>query len=364
MSENSRTPWVTLGLIVANLAMAFAIVFFPQLIDTAMFDPRRITPLSPLLCLFAHQNLVHLLGNMIFLAAVGPLVEFTRGGWRFAVIYLAGGLLGVNAHYFYCLLTPPGTPLLGASAAVASVVGYCAIRFARTKVPLAPNFGVPVGAIAILWLLIQVAGSFIQVGEQLRGGTAYWAHLGGFLAGLAFAFIFGGLRDARHQYGHEVLERMNIRGPAATLTAAEAILNQQPQNRTAQWQRIEALHGLDEGQKCLAAIDKFIVKATPLELAQALTILSERNALDTIRSVSRLKYADQLASTNPELQLKLIQSVADQENDLRQPDALVSLLTLLPDPDSEEYKSTANHLETLYPHHPATESARQRGFLK
>lgn len=364
MSEKSRTPWVTLGLVVANLAMAFASVLNPQLVDIAIFDPKRINAVSPLLCLFAHQNLIHLLGNMIFLAAVGPLVEFTRGGTRFAIIYIAGGLIGVNAHYIFSIINPPGTLLLGASGAVASCVGYCAIRFARTKVPLAPNFGVPVGLIAIVWLLIQATGSFFQLGEQIRGGTSYWAHLGGFLAGLAFAFIFGGLRDARHQYGHEVLEKMNLRGPAATLTAAEAILKKQPQNRSAQWQRIQALHELGEPQKCQEAIDKFLPKSTPEELAQALKILHKQSALPTIRSVSRLKYADRIASIDSELQINLLESIAGDPLDPRKPDALAAIIELIKPSDPEKAESLATELVSEFPDHTVTTSAQHRGLIQ
>lgn len=343
--------------------MAFAVYFSPGLLDQVVFDPKRVTVLSVITCLFAHQNLLHLLANMVFLAAVGPLVEFTRGGWRFAMIYVVGGLFGVLAHFIFSRMAPPGSPLLGASGSIAACVGYCVIRFARTKVPILPNIGVPVGLIGISWLLIQAAGSMVQIGDQMRGGIAYWAHLGGFLSGLAFAFFLGGLRDARHEYGHEVLAKMNERGPAAVLAAAEALLKQQPKNRTAQWERIQALSELGERKKLSSAVDQFIIQATDSELDAIIRILEENNLLAEIRSVQRLKYADRLASQFPEVQKTLLYSIIRNHDDVRRPEAMVSIIELLPDDDAERL-ALIGELTEQYPDHEATVSARQRGSIE
>ncbi|MBL8068582.1 MAG: rhomboid family intramembrane serine protease [Armatimonadetes bacterium] len=363
MANQGRIPWVTLALIALNLAVAFALPFSPAIADLAVFDPAHVLPVSALLCLFSHQNLLHLLANMVFLAAVGPLVEFTRGGWRFAVIYVLGGLSGVAAHWFFARLAPPGSPLLGASGSVAACVGYCTIRFARTKVPVVPNFGVPVAAIGLAWLLLQGAGSIFQVGEQMRGGVAYWAHLGGFLAGLAAALLFGGLREARHEYGHEVLSKMNERGPAAVLAAAEAILRQQPRNRTAQWEKVEALFELHESEKFRAAAEKFLVQADDSELAKVIGLMAQHGSLDSIRSVTRLKYADRLAESDPATQRTILESVAADKLDPRRPDALASLAGLLRETDPQSAAALAQTLSETYPDHDATRAARQRGLI-
>ena len=343
--------------------MAFGVFFSPGLLDQVMFDPMRITFYSPFTCLFAHQNLLHLLANMIFLAAVGPLVEFTRGGWRFLLIYVGGGLIGVLAHFIFAKLAPPGSPLLGASGSIAACVGYCVIRFARTKVPVLPNLGVSVGVIGVLWLLIQAAGSMFQVGDQMRGGVAYWAHLGGFLGGLAFAFALGGLREARHEYGHEVLAKMNERGPAAVLAAAEALLKQQPKNRTAQWEKIQALSELGEDKKLSEAIDQFLVQANDQELANVVGILHEKKLLEDIRSVNRLKFADRLAADFPDSQKLLLFSVVENLNDIRRPEALVNLIEIMGDENSEEKDQLINLLTSEHPDHDATLAARQRGLI-
>lgn len=342
--------------------MAFAVFFSPALLEQVIFDPMRVTPWSPLTCLFAHQNLLHLLANMIFLAAVGPLVEFTRGGWRFALIYVVGGLIGVLAHAVFAQMAPPGAPLLGASGSIAACVGYCVIRFARTKVPILPNLGVPVGVIGILWLIIQASGSMFQLGEVMRGGTAYWAHLGGFLTGLAFAFAMGGLREARHEYGHDVLTKMNQRGPAAVLAASEAILRQQPKNRTAQWEKIQALAELGEETKFVEAVDHFLVQANDRELANSVKILNEKGHLENIRSVNRLKYADRLANEHPEEQKVLLYSIISNQDDVRRPEAMVNIIELLPEGDTERL-ARIEELTEQYPDHEATISARHRGLI-
>ncbi len=344
------------------MAMAFLTILVPGLVDQVVFDPSRITPWSPIVCIFAHQNLLHLLANMIFLAAVGPLIEFTRGSWRFVVIYFAGGLVGVLIHFLFARMAPPGSPLLGASGSIAACVGYCSIRFARTKVPILPKLGLPVGLIAICWLLIQAAGSIFQVGEQMRGGVAYWSHLGGFLTGLAFAFIFGGLREARFEYGHEVLSKMNERGPAAILATSEALLKQQPKNREAQWQRIQALHELHENDKCVSALVGFFDSGDQIEKEESIRLLDSLHRLTILSSVQRLRYVDTLPVESNDLSLIVLKSIAGENDDPRRPDALVSIIALLGE-DGEDAKAYTETLITEYPQHPATEAARQRGLI-
>lgn len=341
--------------------MAFLTILIPGLVDQAVFDPSRITVWSWFTCLFAHQNLLHLLANMIFLAAVGPLIEFTRGSWRFLVIYVVGGVIGVLAHFIFSKVSPPGSPLLGASGSIAACVGYCAIRFARTKVPVLPNLGIPVGFIAGAWLLIQAAGSIFQVGEQMRGGVAFWAHLGGFLAGLGFAFLFGGLREARFEYGHDVLSKMNERGPAAVLATADALLKQQPKNRVAQWQRIEALREMHENDKCVGALVTFFESGDASEKEKAIRMLDSLGRISVLSSVQRLRYIDSLPSDSNELKLLLLKSIAAENDDPRRPDALVSIVDLLG--ESDDARAYAETLITEYPHHPATEAAKQRGLI-
>lgn len=351
-------------LIAANLAGAFAIQFVPTLLEQLSFNPARPTAAGIIGCLFAHSNLLHLLANMVFLAAVGPLIEFTRGWWRYLLIYLIGGIFGVAAHWAVSLQSMPGTPLLGASGAIAACVGYCSIRFARTRVPLAPNFGVPVGAIAVIWVLVQAAGLIVRIGDSfVRGGSGYWAHLGGFLAGLIFAFVFGGLKEARYQYGHEVLERMNLRGPAATLAAAEAILKQQPKSRTALWQKIEALHDLAEFDDCNQAVQQYLNGATEEETVSALKMLTEIRRLATIPAVQRLKYADQVQKNDSALSVAILKSVAEASDEPRRPDALLSLCDLLKIDNPAQSQQFAEILSQEFPLHPATELAKQKGLL-
>jgi membrane associated rhomboid family serine protease len=359
MTKSVKTPWLTLAIIAINLGMAFGVLFVPQLQTVATFEPGNPKILAAVLCLIAHDNLLHLLANMVFLAAVGPLIEFAKGPLKFATIVLIGGLVGVLAHFIFARLTPPGAPLLGASGAIAASVGYCAIRFARTKVPVAPNIGFPVFVIALAWLLIQVAGSFITLGTP-SGGTAYWAHIGGFLAGLVFSVAFGGLREARHEYGHDVLERMNTRGPAAVLAAANALLKEQPKNRTAQWERIEALQELDHIPECQRAAIDFLADANPTEAAKAVTLLHQTKGINQIAEVARLKLADRLQAHNGDLANVIRRSVAESNNS---PQAAQALIDLIEHTNGPERQRAIDQLQSNHPDDEATRTARQRGLI-
>ena len=83
MIEKSRLPIITLILIIANLFASFAVAFDPELVMDFGFNPRRPSFLTIFSGLFLHQNLLHLLGNMVFLAAVGAAVELATGSLQF-----------------------------------------------------------------------------------------------------------------------------------------------------------------------------------------------------------------------------------------------------------------------------------------
>lgn len=216
----SRTPVVTRALVVVCAA-----VFALQLADPAgdlvqrfgmvparVFDPEaallqigprgrpigRIGPaavpdwLTLLTCTFLHGGFLHFLGNMLFLWIFGDNVEDRFGRVRFLVFYLACGVAASLAH----LVTAPGSavPTIGASGAIAGVMGAYLLLYPRARVEMLVIWGFFVDFVVLpapfflgYWFLLQLIGGSIDRGAG--GGVAWWAHIGGFAAGAAVAGV-------------------------------------------------------------------------------------------------------------------------------------------------------------------------------
>ena len=172
MSVTRRTPIETLLFVSANIAAAFALLWQPDLVNSLGFDSASPSLLTAFTSLFLHANTIHLLGNMVFLAAVGPMVEAGSKHGRLAIVYLVGGLAGVGAHW---ALAPhamgASAPLVGASGAVATCVAFFSIRYMRMRVPILPGINVSVISVTELWLGLQILGAFVRIGAP-QGGAA------------------------------------------------------------------------------------------------------------------------------------------------------------------------------------------------
>lgn len=175
----------------ADSAAVLAGLFPAVLFHHAVLPPELHAvpaPLTLITSLFLHGGLVHLVGNMLFLQVFGDSVEDSMGHGRFVLFYLlcgaAGGLAHAAAHPF------SEEPLIGASSAVAGVIGAYLVLHPRALVwGLVLNV-VPVKISAYwvlsLWLLIQVW--HVWSGDE--ASTAWFAHLGGFLAGIVLVLLF------------------------------------------------------------------------------------------------------------------------------------------------------------------------------
>ena len=160
------------------------------------FYPSRRVPISYLTANFLHGGWLHLIFNMWFLWLAGSIIEDTWGRPLYAGFYLVSG---VAALWGYALVYPNGlVPVIGASGAIASLMGAFLARFPKTKIQLGFFYGIlrprlyrfkaPAFAVLPLWLGIQLL-SGMMAGES--GGVAYWAHIGGFGFGLVMALILG-----------------------------------------------------------------------------------------------------------------------------------------------------------------------------
>lgn len=167
---------------------AFAVV--PARLVVGWSDERQW--LTMVTALFLHGGVMHLLGNGWFLWVFGRSVESAIGPWRFASIYLGAGLAGTAAQ----VAADHGStiPLLGASGAISGIMGAYFALFPRAwiiaLVPwVVPVLPIPAIAFLFLWFLLQAANGLgdLFAGGAAGAGVAWWAHAGGFVAGIALA---------------------------------------------------------------------------------------------------------------------------------------------------------------------------------
>ena len=144
--------------------------------------------------MFMHGGWMHLLGNMWFLWIFGNNVEDSMGHVRFAVFYVLCGLAAAAGQ----ILSDPASPIpmVGASGAIGGVMGAYIVLYPRVHVHMLIFLGFYISTIAVpavfmlgYWLLLQFIGGFTSLGAQ-GGGTAFWAHIGGFVAGAVLIWLF------------------------------------------------------------------------------------------------------------------------------------------------------------------------------
>ena len=206
LNPTRSTPWVTWGIM-----LACGLVYLWQAIlpDAASRDfiftyglvPQRVTLvrdagawLSVLTSMFMHGGLLHAAGNLWFLHIFGDNVEDNMGPARFALFYL---LCGVAAAVTQVAVGPYSVvPMVGASGAIAGVLAAYLVLYPRARVvTLIPIFifiqfaELPALFFIALWFVFQFFSGVSAFGAA-GGGVAYWAHIGGFIAGLVLVFLF------------------------------------------------------------------------------------------------------------------------------------------------------------------------------
>jgi len=158
--------------------------------------------LTLLTCIFLHGGWLHIIGNLWFLHIFGDNVEDRFGHVGFLLLYLGGGVAASAVH----LWSNPGStvPTIGASGAIAGVMGAYYVLYPRAKVlTLIPIFFflymivVPAPVFLGIWFLIQFFQGTATLSSAQQGGVAWWAHIGGFVAGAAVAWLLKGTRALR-----------------------------------------------------------------------------------------------------------------------------------------------------------------------
>lgn len=161
---------------------------------------------APFASMFLHGGWMHLLGNMWFLYLFGDNVEDAMGHFRFLLFYLLSGLAATFAHVAVNPLSP--IPIVGASGAISGVVGAYFVMFPTARVlTLVPVFFfvdivvLPALVFIGLWFLFQFWSGVLSLAVQHMGGVAWWAHIGGFIAGIVLAPI---MRERRRPTRYRV----------------------------------------------------------------------------------------------------------------------------------------------------------------
>ena len=199
-----RTPYVTYCLLAANLVVSLLVWQAPDA-GAKLFTPLHPSFESWVLSLFAHASLGHYLGNALFLWLFGTIAEDVLGPALFVAFYFGGNLGAGLLDYWVTATYVPmamNVPWLGASGAIAGLMGLSACCFMRAKVRVwyfvwawvrgaSGVWEIPTPIFGGLWVGWEILQGLVLTSMQAStgcyGGVAHWAHVGGFLAGLAGA---------------------------------------------------------------------------------------------------------------------------------------------------------------------------------
>lgn len=202
-SERHYTPaTVTLILILINV-----LVFLYELtlsrngmnrfIEAYGLVPDRFHWSQVLTSMFIHGGFLHILGNMWFLWIFAPAIEDLLGHGRFLIFYLACGVAAALLQTIVSSFSP--VPTVGASGAIAGVMGAYLIKFPRARVVtlviiifFLTTVDIPAAFLLLYWFAIQFFSGVGSIADYqgLNGGVAYFAHVGGFLAGMGLILLF------------------------------------------------------------------------------------------------------------------------------------------------------------------------------
>ena len=196
-------PFVTMIIIVINV-----LVFLFQLsldeyslnafIATYGLVPDRFSAINVVTSMFLHGGWMHIIGNMWFLWIFGDNIEDILGHGKFLIFYL---LCGIVAALAQVMLNPYSrVPMVGASGAIAGVMGSYLLKFPHARIEtlafifiFLTRFDVPAWLMLILWFGTQLFSGVGSIGHTMvnEGGTAFFAHIGGFVAGMVLIKTMG-----------------------------------------------------------------------------------------------------------------------------------------------------------------------------
>jgi membrane associated rhomboid family serine protease len=207
-------PAATLLLIVVNaVCFLFEQALNPYAQQILIYEygliPNRIHLSALVTSMFLHGGWMHLIGNMWFLWVFGSRVEDTLGSAKYLIYYLLCGVVAAVVHL--ALNLGSSVPTLGASGAIAGVMGGFMLLYPRARIVtlifiifFITTLEVPAVLLLLYWFAIQVFSGLFSFGRMSltdAGGVAWFAHVGGFLAGMFLLSLFGArARRATYEY--------------------------------------------------------------------------------------------------------------------------------------------------------------------
>lgn len=227
-------PFVTFGIIVANVAfflyhlslgLEIAVHHYGLIpaellrgVDQIYTGARRGLPpgigvsnLEPawatvLTSMFSHGGWMHIIGNMWFLWIFGNNVEEAMGHGKYLAFYLLAGALAAGAQILTSLTGVDTIPMVGASGAVAGVLGAYLVLFPRSRVYcLVPivfvltTMELPAKVVLGFWFVLELVRGLTALGVERAGGVAYAAHVGGFIVGVVLGRLLGKVHPSAHE---------------------------------------------------------------------------------------------------------------------------------------------------------------------
>ena len=204
--KTHRTPIVNYALIVINVLVFLWMFLNSANLESIYYDYALIPAnflngidvgdiTDMITSMFMHGGWMHLIGNMLYLWIFGDNIEDRLGHIGYLLFYLAGGFA---AAFLQTLISPSSQiPMVGASGAIAAVLGAYLVMYPNSRVYTFVPIGyfarltlMPAIVVLGLWFLLQILSGVGSLGALNEGGTAYFAHIGGFLFGLVVGWLF------------------------------------------------------------------------------------------------------------------------------------------------------------------------------
>ena len=206
--KTQRIPYVNYALIAINIIVFMTMVFNPHKIDSIVMQnaliPAEVTQNFSLsviknffTAMFLHAGWLHLISNMLYLWIFGDNIEDRLGHLGYLLFYLGSGVFASILHVVFNANSV--VPSLGASGAIAGVLGAYLVFYPNSRVYTFIPFGFfmrlrPLPSILVLglWFVTQIFSGLGSLASTAQGGVAYWAHIGGFVFGLALGYVLKG----------------------------------------------------------------------------------------------------------------------------------------------------------------------------
>jgi membrane associated rhomboid family serine protease len=205
INPTRRVPYVTYTLIALNVAIfVYQFMVLTPTLNELVVHRHGVVPhyllsgygpslSTPITSMFMHGGLGHLMSNMWFLHVFGDNVEDALGHVRYVFFYLLTGVVAVLAHAF--IQPDSALPLVGASGAISGVLGGYILLYPKARVvtfiPIFFFFELPAFFFILIWFGMQVLSGYGSLSSTETAGIAFFAHIGGFVAGVGFLLLGG-----------------------------------------------------------------------------------------------------------------------------------------------------------------------------